>query len=82
MVHVPLDAGSTAYINPWPAAALDNSSVITPGSTTAWWFKVSIATIRFMRLVLNKMPPCTGSAPPLNPVRAPAGVTGTLWSWA
>ena len=57
MVHVPREAGSTAYIKPSAAAALDNSSVMTPGSTTAWWFRVSMATIRFMRRVLNRMPP-------------------------
>ena len=81
-----LSYGTALYVT-YPAehpavAALDNSSVMTPGSTTAWWLRASMDQMRFMRRIDSAMPPWTGSAPPLNPVRAPAAVTGTPWVFA
>ena len=76
MVQVPLDAGSTAYINPWASAAFDSSSVMTPGPTMAWWLRVSMDQMRFIRRMDMAIPPFTGRAPPLRPVLAPAAVTG------
>ena len=52
-------------------------SSVTPGSTTATWFSVSISTIRFMRSKASRMPSAAGTAAPESPVPLPRATTGT-----
>ncbi len=57
-------------------------SSVTPGSTTATWFSVSISRIRFMRSKASRMPSATGTAAPDSPVPLPRATTGTPCSLA
>ena len=53
------------------------SMFMTPGSTTARKFAVSISRMRFIRVTASTMPPRCAPAPPLSPVPAPLATTGT-----
>ena len=52
--------GDTGYTRPSGASSPFSCSRVTPGSTTATWFSVSISTIRFMRSKASRMPSATG----------------------
>ena len=52
-------------------------SSVTPGSTTATWFAVSISTMRRMRSKASRIPSATGTAAPESPVPLPRATTGT-----
>ena len=51
-------------------------SNVTPGSTTATWFSVSISLMAFMRSKAMRIPSATGWHPPLRPVPLPRATTG------
>ena len=69
-------------MSPTAASSPLSCSRVTPGSTTATWFSVSISRIRFMRSKASKMPSATGTAAPERPVPLPRATTGTLCSLA
>ena len=54
------------------AVTSSSSARVTPGSTTATWFSVSIS-VRFMRSNDTTMPPALGIAAPAKPVPLPRG---------
>ena len=55
---------------------------MTPGSTTATWFSVSISRMRFIRSKASRIPSATGTAAPESPVPLPRAITGTRCSVA
>ena len=69
-------------MSPSGASSALSCSRVTPGSTTATWFSVSISRIRFMRSKASRMPSATGTAAPESPVPLPRATTGTPCSLA
>ena len=69
-------------MRPSGASSPLSCSSVTPGSTTATWFSVSISRIRFMRSKASRMPSATGTAAPESPVPLPRATTGTPCSLA
>ena len=69
-------------MSPSGASSPLSCSSVTPGSTTATWFSVSISRIRFMRSKASRMPSATGTAAPESPVPLPRATTGTPCSLA
>ncbi len=57
-------------------------SRVTPGSTTATWFSVSISRMRAIRSKASRIPSATGTAAPDSPVPLPRATTGTRCSVA
>ena len=71
-------AGSGAKYSPCRATAADRSAFTTPGWTTARRFGASMSRILVMRENTSTIPPARGIEPPLNPVPAPRGTSGTF----
>ena len=70
------DDGSGGYHRPCSPAAAFTSALNAPGSTTATRHSVSISIAR-IRSSDSTSPPSTADDPPLSPLPAPRGTTGT-----
>ena len=71
---------SCDYYNPRASTAACSTPVITCGCTTASRLSSSISMMRLNRSIDSTTPPCSGTAPPVYPVPAPRGTSGTRCS--
>ncbi len=82
----PIDAlfspGNTGYTRSCCAVTSSSWSSVTPGSTTATWFSVSISRMRFIRSNETTIPSSRGTQAPDRPVAEPRAVTGIPISFA